>query len=384
MAGKTVGVLGAGIGGLVAANTLRRLLPDRTDSVVLIDRSADHFFPPAYLWAVTGKRRVEQLHRPLETLRRRGIDVVTGEVASIRPLRRAVTVDDTRMDFDYLLVALGADTAMDTTPGLAECHTFYTFEGVERLRDALASFSGGPVLIVVADAPFKYSAAAYEAAFLIDSLLRKRDVRRNSPMELVTAESHPLPIGKTSIGDRMAKMLAERDIACTSGIRLLAVDHTRCLATFSDMSQKPFDLIITAPPVRAPEVVLSSGLASETGWISTGPSTMRTMFDRIFAVGDVTSVRLAGGGYLPKAGLFASQQAEIAAGNIVELMHGRAPLERRSGAGGLYLETGMGKASRAGGDFYSQPDPKIRLHKPTRRGHWAKVLSEKRWWNTWF
>ena len=39
-------VLGAGIGGIVAAETLRKLLP-ASDRVIAVDRAGQHFFPPS-------------------------------------------------------------------------------------------------------------------------------------------------------------------------------------------------------------------------------------------------------------------------------------------------------------------------------------------------
>ena len=46
MAGKTIVILGGGVGGLVAANRLRRLL-NREHRVVLVDRSPWHSFAPS-------------------------------------------------------------------------------------------------------------------------------------------------------------------------------------------------------------------------------------------------------------------------------------------------------------------------------------------------
>lgn len=383
MAGRSIGVLGGGVGGLVAANMLRKLLSDRSHSVVLIDRCPDHYFPPAYLWALTGARSLPRLHKPFASLKRKGIEVVTGEITLVRPTHHAVTVGDTRMEFDCLIIALGADIALDATPGLDQCHNFYTFDGIRRLRAALAAFKGGPILIVVADTPFKYSAAAYEAAFLLDDLLRRRGLRPESPIELVTVESEPLHASGTSVSRTMARMLVDRNISLTTGLKLLAVDESRRLATFSDTSQKPFELLIAAPQVRAPSVVLNSGLASETGWISAGPATLGTMFEGIFATGDVASIRLPSSKYLPKAGLFAVQQAAVAAANAVDVVRGRTPQHRFSGHGTLFLETGRGQAARASGDFYAEPEPRVKLANPTRRAHWLKVWSEVRWWQNW-
>lgn len=67
MAGKTVAVLGGGVGGLMAANMLRRLLPQQ-HRVVLVEKNRRHAFAPSFLWLMVGTRRAEQIVRDLRDL----------------------------------------------------------------------------------------------------------------------------------------------------------------------------------------------------------------------------------------------------------------------------------------------------------------------------
>jgi len=71
MADRTVVVLGGGIGGLVAARSLRRRL-ESSDRVVLIDRTPTYRFAPSFLWVMTGARRPEQVSADRRRLRRGG------------------------------------------------------------------------------------------------------------------------------------------------------------------------------------------------------------------------------------------------------------------------------------------------------------------------
>ena len=110
-------ILGGGTGGLVAAHHLRRRLA-RTHRIVVIDRSADHVYQPSMLWQIIGERRLEQFHRPLSRLRKKGIAFRNEEVSRIDVDRRVVETISETLAYDYLIVALGATLAPETVEGI--------------------------------------------------------------------------------------------------------------------------------------------------------------------------------------------------------------------------------------------------------------------------
>jgi len=75
MTGQSIVILGGGVGGLVAANELRRLLSPE-HRVVLVEKDLRHAFAPSFLWVMVGDRRPDQVVRDLRTLARRGVEVV--------------------------------------------------------------------------------------------------------------------------------------------------------------------------------------------------------------------------------------------------------------------------------------------------------------------
>jgi sulfide:quinone oxidoreductase len=80
--GKTVLVLGGGVGGLVAAHELRKQLP-RPHRVVMIERSTTHLFSPSLLWLMIGQRKPQAISRPLAPLAQQGIEVIQGEITAL-------------------------------------------------------------------------------------------------------------------------------------------------------------------------------------------------------------------------------------------------------------------------------------------------------------
>jgi sulfide:quinone oxidoreductase len=67
---QTVLILGGGVGGLVAANELRKALPE-PHRVVLVEREPAFVFAPSFLWLMTGGRTAGQISRPLTRLEKK-------------------------------------------------------------------------------------------------------------------------------------------------------------------------------------------------------------------------------------------------------------------------------------------------------------------------
>ena len=327
MADSTVLVLGGGIGGVVAARRLRQRL-GRGHRVVLVDREDRHYFPPSYPWVMVDWRKPDVAHRELSVLSRKGIEFVQGSVTGIDLEGRTVHTDTGDRSWDYLVTALGTEMTYESVPGLAEdSHLFYSLEGATRLRDALAEFPGGKVVVMVAGLPYRCPAAPYEGALLIDYFFRNRGMRDRVEIKFFTPEPAPLPVAGPQLGDAVEGLLASRSIAFTPGTKPTGVDAGAKEVTFEDGSREAYDLLVTIPQHRAPAVIRESGLVGESGWIEVDRGTLATAVPNVYALGDVTSIKLASGLPLPKAGVFAHKQAEVVAENIAADAHGK---ERRS------------------------------------------------------
>lgn len=376
---RTVVVLGGGVGGLTAANELRALLP-AGHRVLLVERERDHLFTPSLLWLMVGERRREEIARPLRSLLRRGVELVAGEVTRIDPDRRSVGVGDRELAYDALVVALGAQAAPAEFPGYAEAaFNFFELDGAARLQEALRALpaGGGRVVVAVTTLPYKCPAAPYEAALLIEAFLRGRTARRSEVL-VITPEPQPMPVAGPAMGAAVSHLLAERGIALHTQRAIKAIDPVTHQLVFADGARERFDVLAGVPPHRSPEVVRRSPLANESGWIPVDAHTLRTRFDDVYAVGDVTTITLGNGRPLPKAGVFAHAEARAVAREIAASFDG-APATTFDGKGYCWVELGGGRAAFAEGDFYASPAPAIRLRAPGRLWHLGKVLFERSW-----
>ncbi len=384
MPGKTVVILGGGAGGLVTAHHLAR--KKNGHRIVLVERDPVYHFAPSFLWVLSGARRPEQITVDLRRLTaRRGLELMEDEVQTIDVDAGRVETSTGSIPYDRLVVALGAELAPDILPGFAQgAHNVYALEGAVSAGRALDEFEGGRVVVLVSRLPYKCPAAPYETALLAEALLRKRGVHGGATVDIYTPEPFPMPTAGPVLGEALRGILEQRQIGFHPERTVERIEPETYELVLTSGERVGYDLLLGVPPHRAPAPVRESGLAAETGFIPVDRETLATSADGVFAIGDVTTIPVAGGKFLPKAGVFAHAQAEVVAKRIAAELAGRAPSDVFQGKGACFLEMGDGIAAYATGNFYAADAPQVTLRRPGRHWHLAKVAVEKYWLKRWY
>ena len=385
MSGKNILILGGGVGGLVAANELRRRLLGE-HRVVLVEKNPQHAFAASFLWLMTGDRRPEQITRDVRQLVRPGVEVILAKAQAIDFTNRRVQTSSQTLGYDYLVISLGAELAPEMIPGLAEsAYTFYTFDGAAKLRDALHDFTSGKVVVIVSALPYKCPGAPHEGAMLIMDYFSRRGLGDKIEVHLFTPEPQPMPVAGPALGDAVSQMLAESGVVFHPLHKLTKVDPTAHELVFEGKELFQYDLLVAIPPHRGPRIASEAGLANESGWILVDRTTLRTRHDDVYALGDVTAITIPGRWkpdvslMLPKAGVFAHAQAETVVRRIAAEITGASSAGEFPGIGYCMLEAGESMAGFAFGNFFAEPSPQIKLRKTGRTWHIGKVLFEQ-WW----
>jgi sulfide:quinone oxidoreductase len=376
-------ILGGGTGGLVAARELQHRVP-AGHRVVLVDRCAEHTYQASLLWQMVGQRRPEQFQRPLSRLERKGIGFRRAEVEELDLDNKIVRTSAGDLTYDSLVVSLGAQLAPETVPGFEQlAYNLYSADGCARIHAALEDLSEGTIGILITALPFKCPAAPYEAAFLAESFVRSKGIRRKVEIHLFTPEHAPMPVAPSALGDSIADMLAARGIHYHPLFTFKELRPETSEVVASDGRSQKIDLLIGIPPHQAPEVVRSSELLGVSGYIHADPTTLQTDHADVFAIGDVATIRLPSDKALPKAGVFAHSEAKVVAQRIADKLDGNTSRAAFEGKGYCWIELGDGRAGFAGGNFYAEPNPELKLRRPGRTLHWGKVAFEKWWLHHW-
>jgi sulfide:quinone oxidoreductase len=313
---KRIVILGGGCGGVVAATHLGRNLGADHD-VILVDRRADHIFMPAFLFIMLGERQPRDISRSLKQLEKRNVKVVQSEILGIDPTRQEVSVQNEKIHYDYLIVSLGLQTRPDLVPGFAESSQHpWEMESAVRLRESLASFGGGRVVVGVPLGPYRCPPAPYEAQWMIDGYFRQRGMRERVEIEYFTREAEPTG----EVHDPTVWMDAEskrRGIKQNYEFVVRSIDPERKVVQGLYNYKLTYDLLVMVPPHRPAQVLLDSGLADTEIGIRVDYDTLQTKWDNVYAIGDCADMPAS------KAGGVAHQEADVVAHNLAVQITGK-------------------------------------------------------------
>ena len=355
-------IVGAGFGGVAVAHELRRLLGDE-HHVVLVDRGERFSMGLRKLWELVGIGTIAEGSRSRRSLAAGGVEFVQANVEAIDPGARRVRSDRGSWDADFLVVALGAEPRPDLVAGMAE-HTYDVWEAVRvpPARAALEAFEGGRICVVIAGAPYKCPPAPYECTLLLEEWLRERGLRERTELVVSTFQPILLPNAGRAGSAWLGERLAARGIEAQAG---RAVERFEAgLVVYGD-GELEADLAIGVPPHRAPAVVAESALAGDGGWVSVDPGTLATAHPGVFAIGDVTQIKLANGLPLPKAGIIAEREGTRVAAAIAAELRGEGAPAPFDGRGHCFIEMGRSSATLIEGEFYAEPEPSVQIREPS-------------------
>ena len=357
---KHVVIVGAGFAGLELATRLSESLRDAVH-VTLIDRNDSFYFGFSKLDVLLGRQAPTDVLLHYRDIANEGVEFRQATVTAIDPLKRRVITDEGSYDADFLAVALGADYDLAATPGFRQRgFEYFSLAGAERLRDALADFTRGTILISVLGHPFKCPPAPFEGAFLIHDLLVKRGVRHAVNIRMTFPMAAPVPVTQ-EVSQFFFKALDERGIQYAPKELVVGLDARARTARLASGGSVPYDLFIGIPTHRAPAVVERSGLASD-GWVPVDQTNLTTRFPGVYALGDVAT----GDRTVAKAGIFAEAAARVVAQDITARVRGTKSPAPYEGDGPCYVEFGGGLVGRIEVNFLGGPAPTARIFPPSR------------------
>jgi sulfide:quinone oxidoreductase len=382
-------ILGAGTGGTLTANRLRKEYSSDEATITVIDQDDQHVYQPGLLFVPFGLTKADDIVRPRHEQLHKGIDYHQSPIDRVDLETDTVHLaDGTEWPYDLLVVATGATLVPEETEGLTgpgwgeTVHTFYTLEGATALAGALDDFEGGRLAINIVDMPIKCPVAPLEFAFLADWFFHDRKMRDKVEITYVT----PLDAAFTKpvAAQRLGGMLEERGIALETEFNTGEVDGEGGRLVSWDEREVPFDLAVVIPLHGGqPYVGRSPGLGDDLDFVPTDPATLQSNAKpNVFALGDATNVPAS------KAGSVTHFEGEVLVENIRRFLAGEELDGSYDGHANCFIETGFGKAMLI--DFNYEQEPVsghfpatvgMPLMKESRMNHLGKLMFQWFYWH---
>jgi sulfide:quinone oxidoreductase len=383
-------ILGAGTGGTIAANRLRKAFTPGEALITCIDQDDRHVYQPGLLFVPFGLTHPEDIVKPRGRQLHRGIDYVMSAIESVDLRTQTVHLaSGANVTYDVLVVATGAVLAPEDTEGLTgtgwmeKVFTFYTPEGAAALEAALATFDGGRVVVNVVEMPIKCPVAPLEFCFLADWYFQERGIRDKVTLTYVT----PLDAAFTKpiASARLGGMLEERGIELVTEFNTGQVDGGEGRLISYDERVIDFDLAVVIPAHNGAAYVMSSqGLGDALGFIPTNERTLQSLAAaNVFVLGDAASLPTS------KAGSVTHFEGEVIVENVKRFLDGQALDASYDGHSNCFIETGFSKAMLI--DFNYEVEPQtghypgrvgLPLMKESRLNHLGKLMFQWLYWHS--
>jgi sulfide:quinone oxidoreductase len=389
---KRIVILGAGTGGTLVANRLRRAYDTGEAEIVVVDQDDDHVYQPGLLFVPFGLAEPEELVRPRHRQLHDGIDFRQAAVDRVDlDAERVHLGDGTALGYDVLVVATGAVLVPQETEGLTgpgwmeNVFTFYTPQGAAGLHQALERFDGGRLVVNVVDLPIKCPVAPLEFCFLADWYFRQRGIRHRTELTYVTPldAAFTKPVAAKTLGGMLAAKGIELVTEFNTGSVEVAGDGDHHLVSY-DERRVPFDLAVVVPLHGGGDYVARSpGLGDELGFVPVNEHTLQSRTrSNVFAIGDAAGVPTS------KAGSVTHFEGDVLVDNIRRFLAGR-PLESSfDGHTNCFIETGFGKALLIDFNYDTEPLPGhypgtvgLPLLKESRLNHLGKLMFQWFYWH---
>ena len=387
---KKLLILGAGTGGTIMINKMRKDLPRDEWNITIVDQYNKHYYQPGFLFIPFGMYKEDDVVKSTNNFFPYGVDYLQTEIELIKGESNQVVLKDGKvLNYDILIIATGTKIFPEETPGLLgdlwykNIFDFYTIKGALALARFFKTWEGGELVLNVAEMPIKCPVAPLEFVMFADAFFIERGIRDKVNITYVT------PLSGAFTKPRASKMLGgllkEKNINIVPDFNVMEVDNENKKIIDYAGTEVPFDCLVSIPVHLGDPLIEKSGLGDDANFVKADKHTLQSQsFDNIFVLGD------AGNFPTSKAGSVVHFQADILHENLLCFIENRPFTGSFDGHSNCYIETGHGKGALIDFNYDTEPLPgsfpfpglgPFGLLKETRMNHYGKLLFRWIYWH---
>jgi NADH dehydrogenase len=319
---EQVVVLGSGYGGAGAVKSLQSAL-DSEAEVTWVSDVDHHLVLHESHRCIRDPSIKEKVAIPIEEIKSPATEFIRGRVVDVEVDERTVHLDDgTTLDYDYVLVAIGSQTAFFGIEGLEEyAHTLKCLDDALGIHEDLARAAEeatpeDPARVVVGGAGLSGIQTAGEVAEYRDEHGVPVDVH------LVEGLDEVFPGNDPSIQNALRKRLEARDVEIMTGEFIGEVDEDTVY--IGEETELPYDVLVWTGGITGREAAENCEVdQDERSHRLHAQQDFQTDDERVFALGDAALVDQPGDEEAPPTAQAAWQAAEVAGRNIARAIRGQ-------------------------------------------------------------
>lgn len=385
---RNILILGAGAGGTIVANMLRKELQQSEWKITIIDREERHHYQAGYLFIPFGIYGEQDVLKPKKEFIPPDVEFVVDTVVKIEPSQRKVQTMLGQYDYDWLVISTGCTIEPSEVEGMLDgwqkdIFDFYTLEGALALRQRLKYFNQGKVVLNIAEFPYKCPIAPLEFVFMSDWFFIANGVRDRVEIEFVTPLDNVFT--KPVAAKALAQVAAQKNIKVTPHFDLASVNANEKTIESHQGDKIGYDLLVAIPPNMGDKALIDSDISDPVGFVATDNHTLKAENqERIYVLGDTTNVPTS------KAGSVAHYQAYTLVENLVREIDGHEPKPTFDGHATCFLASGFEKAILLDFNYKVEPLPgkfpfpgmgPFTLLQESMSNHWGKMMFRWVYWN---
>ena len=351
-------IVGAGFGGLTAAQTLATA----SANITIIDRKNHHTFQPLLYQVATAGLSPGEIAAPIRSIlsRDKNVEVLMAEVTGFDLERRVVQTADLDVPYDSLIVAAGASHAyfgheewQTLAPGLKTIEdaleirrrVLLAFELAERRASAGENhdpLNHDPLdFVVVGAGPTGVELAGTLAEICRHALahdFRAIDPRR-ARIHLIEGGPHVLPAYPEDLSRSALEQLQRLGVEVLTSTMVTKIEPgVIYMGETAGQTKMNAAVILWAAGVAASPLGKTLGVPLDrAGRVLVNPDLSLPNHPEVFVIGDLAALKDASGKLLPGVAPVAMQEGRFVAKRIArELESGASPFSRSLREGGAF------------------------------------------------
>ncbi|MBT2687575.1 NAD(P)/FAD-dependent oxidoreductase [Bacillus sp. ISL-47] len=336
-------ILGAGYGGLMVATRLQKSLGTNEAEIVLVNKNDYHYETTWLHEASAGTLHHDRVRYDIkDVIDRNKVEFVQGTALEIKAEEKKVILENGEIDYDYLVVALGAEPETFGIKGLKE-HAFsiVNVNAARQIREHIeyqfATYNtevekkDERLTIVVGGAGFTGIEFLGELANRIPELCKEYDVDYHK-VKLICVEAAPmvLPGFDPDLVNYAVSHLEKKGVQFMIGTAIKEATPEGIIVGKGEdeVEEIKAETVVWAAGVRGNSIIENSGIEAMRGRVKVQPDLRAPGHDNLFIIGDCSLIinEEINRPYPPTAQI-AMQQGEVCARNLTALIRNKTELE---------------------------------------------------------